>query len=847
MAEHDGKVTFDLEIDDSRLRGDLSRIIGQVKGLGNAKVKVEADTGTAVSSLQRVKSQADNIASTKPIVTVDAQTGTANTALDRTKTKADDLEATDPTVTVHAQTGGANTTLDRTKAKADDLESSDPTVTVTAQTGEANGALEHTLALAHDVEASDPTVTIKADTSEVDKALGKTGQGESGGGLGSVVSGAAAVGAAKNVFSAGMNYDYGLAQVATLMPENADREAFGRSMLALSTKYGVPIETLLETAYNGLSASVPYGNNAAGNNLAQFVENATKLSIAGYTTPGNAGDALSSVYNAYNGTIGYGDISNLMLKTQNKGKITVDQIAQSVAQITPAASTSGIGFDQVGAMWAALTAGGVQPAQAATQIRALINELNTGGSKGNESMLAALKGTDYEGKSLSQIMGMGGNMVDVLAAIQRNASKEGKELTNYFSSSEAAGAVAFLTGENEGRFNESLQYMRDETDVTGSAYSTMADTQKNYWNRLMQSASKTAVDIAQKVSPLTHGLLQFGAEKLDNPLGLFEEPKAGTSLEEYVNEQNRRLMGYAFNGAVPAGLNGAAPPPLTSRGKSKGSGRFSVGESSYGARDDETGLRSVSAMQEALNKLGFFVGEVDGIFGDRTQAGVKAFQKEKGLAETGEVDAETAAALTEALTQLNTETQAGVEAATSAAESQAQITEAQAAQAESQSAASESASLFASMWDASARQAQDMKGKVSKLKSALSSGAIAAGGLAGAVTNLVSSVNSAASRVAGATVTPPTATKYAVGLDYVPYDNYPALLHKGEMILTAAQASAFRVNSAGMDGGAMNAAALKAALNGMAFEIDGRRAGALVERGVSARQGVVLNRMNSRG
>jgi hypothetical protein len=31
-----------------------------------------------------------------------------------------------------------------------------------------------------------------------------------------------------------------------------------------------------------------------------------------------------------------------------------------------------------------------------------------------------------------------------------------------------------------------------------------------------------------------------------------------------------------------------------------------------------------------------------------------------------------------------------------------------------------------------------------------------------------------------------------VGLDYVPYDDYPALLHKGEMVLTAAEASAYR-------------------------------------------------------
>lgn len=61
---------------------------------------------------------------------------------------------------------------------------------------------------------------------------------------------------------------------------------------------------------------------------------------------------------------------------------------------------------------------------------------------------------------------------------------------------------------------------------------------------------------------------------------------------------------------------------------------------SYGARG-----AMVKALQQTLNRLGYFIGDEDSIFGRLTRDGVLAFQADKGIEATGLYDAETAEAL----------------------------------------------------------------------------------------------------------------------------------------------------------------------------------------------------------
>lgn len=67
------------------------------------------------------------------------------------------------------------------------------------------------------------------------------------------------------------------------------------------------------------------------------------------------------------------------------------------------------------------------------------------------------------------------------------------------------------------------------------------------------------------------------------------------------------------------------------------------------------------------------------------------------------------------------------------------------------------------------------------------------GSSASAAANSAATVHSASSGITHGG----RAGSFAAGLNYVPYDNFPALLHKGEMVLTAAQSAQYRAGNGG--------------------------------------------------
>lgn len=102
-------------------------------------------------------------------------------------------------------------------------------------------------------------------------------------------------------------------------------------------------------------------------------------------------------------------------------------------------------------------------------------------------------------------------------------------------------------------------------------------------------------------------------------------------------------------GLTPDGIAGKATLNALARGSdipTNGTSTVSFGNSSFGdiLQFGDEGA-AVSQLQQRLQDLGYYYGEIDGVFGSETQRAVLQFQRDRGLTEDGIVGAQVYAAL----------------------------------------------------------------------------------------------------------------------------------------------------------------------------------------------------------
>lgn len=290
---------------------------------------------------------------------------------------------------------------------------------------------------------------------------------------------------------AAAQFETSTAMVATIADTSQKSLSdISKEVRTYSNETGEAASDMAEATYQAISASVNTADAAA------FAGTATKLAVGGFTSATTAVDVLTTAINAYGlAASDATQLSDYLITTQNLGKTSVDQLAQSVGKVIPLASAYNVQMDNLSSAYAVLTANGIATAETGTYLKSMLNELGNTGSDVSEVLL------NSTGKTFAQLMEQGYSLGDVMAMLGDAVDGDSTAFNALWSSTEAGIGALSLFNAGADKYNSVLDSMRTSAGATEKAYSTMADTTDKSKQRMENSFNNLKISVGDVLNP----------------------------------------------------------------------------------------------------------------------------------------------------------------------------------------------------------------------------------------------------------------------------------------------------------------------------------------------------------
>ena len=328
---------------------------------------------------------------------------------------------------------------------------------------------------------------------QVNASISQT-KGQLTGTIGTITAVAAAVYAGP--VQSAQAYETAMAKVATIADTSAvPLDAMSQQIVALSNQTGIAATAIADDVYNAISA----GQSTA--DAVNFVTNSTKLAKAGFAESSQTLDVLTTILNAYGMSADkVGAVSDMLIQTQNKGKVTVGELSSVMGKVIPTANSNGVALEQLTASYAIMTSKGIAAAETTTYLNSMMNELGKSGSKTDKLLRSAT------GSSFKELMASGKSLGEVLQIVQDEASKSGLSLADMFGSAEAGKAAVTLLSNGVDGFNSSVEDMVNSVGATQSAFETMDQTTEAKMQKAKNSITNLGIVLGQNLLPIVGNL-----------------------------------------------------------------------------------------------------------------------------------------------------------------------------------------------------------------------------------------------------------------------------------------------------------------------------------------------------
>jgi TP901 family phage tail tape measure protein len=266
-------------------------------------------------------------------------------------------------------------------------------------------------------------------------------------------------------------------------------DALNEKVLALAGPTAQAPKTLADGLYDLVSSGFD------ANESIVILEASARAASAGLTTTEVATKSVAAVLNAYRLPASKaGLVSDQLFRTVDRGALSFEELASSIGDTLPFASTLGVGLEEVGAATATMTKQGLSAPETMTRIRNVLQTLlkpgtelkNTFEDLGYESGEALIEAEGFQG-ALEALVGSTDGSKTAIAALFPNVR--------------ALGGALALTGKNSADAREDLEGLRDSAGATTQVMNEQAKSLAFQWQRLKANLSVLAINIGNVLIP----------------------------------------------------------------------------------------------------------------------------------------------------------------------------------------------------------------------------------------------------------------------------------------------------------------------------------------------------------
>jgi len=283
----------------------------------------------------------------------------------------------------------------------------------------------------------------------------------------------------------------GLAQISTIADTSTvSLESLSDGIKKIAMETGKDLADVTTAVYESISSGIDTKDSLA------FVEKASKLAVGGSTDLATSVDVLTNIINGYGTSVKDTDhYMDVLFKTQDKGKVVIDELASNIGTIIATANMAGTSIDELGAMYSTMTIKGIDAAESTTAINNLLISMTKTGSKADKAL------REVSGKGFTELQKEGKSVVDILEMLNKHATGKGLTMANIFDQRGLKAANSLLA-DGAKEYNNLVGEMQNSGGTAQRAYDTMSETEAVRLEKLMQTLRVTAIEFGEAAMPI---------------------------------------------------------------------------------------------------------------------------------------------------------------------------------------------------------------------------------------------------------------------------------------------------------------------------------------------------------